>query len=92
MHTLTKVQSRHEHAEDLSGPLTGVSTGAVWDPAARVLGGHLDFEESAVGAHAQLVAHPLARSKLVPAGGARQAGRADHHSSIEDDAVFLLGE
>lgn len=89
---LKKVKSRHEHIEDLSGPLTGVPTGVVCDLAAHVLGGHWDFEERAVGTHAELVAHPLAGSRRAPPGGARQAGRADRHSSIEDDAVFLVTE
>lgn len=69
-----------------------VPTGVVWDLAAHVLAGHLHFEESPVGAHAEFVAHPLPSPELVPTGGSGQASGANHHGSIEDDAVFLGGE
>lgn len=60
--------------------------------AAHVLAGDLHFEEGAVGAHAELVTHPVVAAQLVCAGRTRQAGCADRHCPIEDDAVFLLGE
>lgn len=62
--------------------LMSVSAGTVWDLAAHVLARHLYFEESPVRTHAQLVAQPVPGTELVPAGGAGQAGRADHHGPI----------
>lgn len=72
--------------------LMSVPTGVVRDLAAHVLACHLHSEESPIGTHAELVAHPLPSTKLVPTGGTRQASGADHHGSIQDDAVFLEGE
>lgn len=51
--------------------LMSVPTGVVWDLAAHVLARYLYFEESPVGTHTELVAHPFASTKLVPTGGTR---------------------
>lgn len=72
--------------------LMSVTTGVVCDLAAHVLARDLHSEESSVGAHTELVTHPIARTKLVSTGGTGEASCANHHSAIEDDAVFLLGE
>lgn len=58
--------------------------------AAHVVPGDLDLEERPVSAHAQLEAQPVAVIELLPVRRAWQPGRADHHSSVQDDAVFLL--
>lgn len=72
--------------------LVRVSTGVVWGLAAHVLTRHLHSEEHSVSAHTEFVTHPVITTKLVSAGGTWQASRADHHSSVQDDAVFLSGE
>lgn len=69
-----------------------VSTGIVWDLAAHVLAGHLHFEEGPISTHAELVAYPVSTAQLISTGGSGQPSRADHHSSIEDDAIFLVEE
>lgn len=91
MHTLKKkVRPGSERGEDLAALLVSAPTGVLCDLAAHVRARHLHFEEGPVGAHAQLVAHPLPSSELVPAGGSRQARGADHHGPIQDDAVFCF--
>lgn len=69
--------------------LVSVSTGVVCHLAAHVVARHLYFEERAVCTHAELVPYPVTAPRLVPAGGTGQARWADHHGSVEDDAVFL---
>lgn len=69
-----------------------ISTRVVCHLAAHVVACHLHLEECAVCTHAELVAHPVATPRRVPAGGTGQARWADHHASIEDDAVFLGGQ
>ena len=68
-----------------------VCTRVVCHLAAHVVACHLYLEQRAVCTHAELVAHPVATPRRVPAGGTGQARWADHHASIEDDAVFLGG-
>lgn len=51
--------------------LMSVATGVVGDLAPHVLACDLYFEESSVSTHTELVAHPVASTKLVPTGGAR---------------------
>ena len=71
--------------------LVWVSTGVVWGLAAHVLTGHLHSEERSVGTHTEFVTHPVITTQPVSAGGTWEASRVDHHSSIQDDAVFLSG-
>lgn len=66
------------------------STGVGRGLAAHVVPGDLHLEERPVGAHAQLEAQPVAVAELIPVRRARQPCRADHHTSVQDDAVFLL--
>lgn len=40
------------------------------------------------GTHAELVAHPITTPWLVTTGGTEQTRWVNHHSSIEDDAIF----
>lgn len=80
-----------EHTGPGTELLVSVSTGVVCHLAAHVVARHLYFEERAVCTHAELVSYPVTAPRLVPAGGTGQARWADHHGSVEDDAVFLGG-
>lgn len=44
--------------------------------------------KKAEGTHAELVAHPITTPWLVTTGGTEQTRWVNHHSSIEDDAIF----
>lgn len=85
-----QIKLRWEHIDLGVDLLVSVSTGVVCHLAAHVVARHLHLEERAVCTHAELVAHPVATPRRVPAGGTGQARWADHHASIEDDAVFSL--
>lgn len=58
--------------------------------AAHVVPCHLNLEQRPVRTHAQLEAQPVAVIELLPVRRTWQSCRADHHSSVQDDAVFLL--
>lgn len=50
---------------------------------------HLHLEQRAICTHAELEPQPVAVVKLLPVRRAWQSRRADHHSSIQDNAVLL---
>lgn len=86
-----QIKLRSEHTDPGVDHLMSVPTRVVCHLAAHVVACHLHLEERAVCTHAELVAHPVAAPRRVPAGGTGHARWADHHASIEDDAIFLGG-
>lgn len=51
---------------------------------------HLNLEQCPIRTHTELEAQPVAVIELLPIRRTWQSRWADHHSSIQDNAVFLL--
>lgn len=58
--------------------------------AAHVMPCHLNLEQCPICTHAELEAQPIAVIELLPMRRTWQSWRADHHCSVQDDAIFLL--
>lgn len=56
----------------------------------HVMTRHLNLEQRPIRAHTELETQPVAVIELFPVRRTWQSRWADHHSSIQDNAVFLL--